>query len=99
MASGQDVFAPIAIDDMFRAAVGVWGIQPDAFWRMTPREFWWLYDARRPPPARIGTSSYTVKDAEASLKKTKTLHGLLEGVTDKDERRRIIREFTMARQE
>lgn len=26
-----------------------WGLSPDQFWRLTPREWWWLHDARQPP--------------------------------------------------
>lgn len=22
---------------------------PDAFWRLSPTEFWWLFEAKRPP--------------------------------------------------
>jgi len=26
--------------------VGLWGIPPSEFWRMTPQEWWWVYDAK-----------------------------------------------------
>lgn len=24
----------------------MWGIQPGDFWKMTPQEWWWIYDAK-----------------------------------------------------
>ena len=42
-------------------AVGLWGIQPDAFWKMTMPEWWLIYDTK------IGGTKYgglTGKQAE-----------------------------------
>jgi hypothetical protein len=30
-------------------AVGVWGIAPSEFLKMSPTEFWLIYDAKLPP--------------------------------------------------
>lgn len=27
-------------------AVGLWGIQPSEFWKMTMAEWWWVYDSK-----------------------------------------------------
>lgn len=32
----------------YRFAVGQWGIQPSEFWAMRVREWWWLYEDKRP---------------------------------------------------
>ena len=50
---------------MFRIAVGLWEIAPSEFWRMTMREYWWLYDMRKPPEPKVGRSSFTVSEVEA----------------------------------
>lgn len=65
MASGQAFFAPMQFDEMYRVAVGAWGIPPSDYWCMTPREFWWMFDVRKPPPKKVGSSSFT----EAEVKK------------------------------
>lgn len=36
------------VRDSYQMAVGLWGIQPGHFWDMSPEEWWWLYEARRP---------------------------------------------------
>lgn len=35
-------------------SVGVWHIQPSEFWAMTMREFWWMFDARKPRKQHVG---------------------------------------------
>jgi hypothetical protein len=31
---------------MYRIAVGMWGIDPQSFWKMTLREWWFVQDAK-----------------------------------------------------
>jgi len=31
---------------MYRVAVGIWDIDPQSFWTMTPREWWMVQDAK-----------------------------------------------------
>jgi len=64
MASGQPFMAEVEFDEMYRVAVGVWGIGPSEFWTMTPREFWWMFDVRKPPPKKVGRSSFTEAEVE-----------------------------------
>jgi len=91
------VFPPFQIDEMFRAAVGAWQVSPSAFWDMTPREFWWIYDVRRPPPQRIGktarTDGFTVSEVEQRRRRQRILDQRLAGVTDPKERRAIVARF------
>jgi hypothetical protein len=91
------VFPPFRLDEMYRAAVGAWQIPPDAFWSMTPREFWWVYDVRRPPPQRIGKTAqsdgFTPGEIERKRRKQAVLNQRLAGVTDPKERRRIVADF------
>lgn len=62
------MFEPVRFDELFRAAVGAWGIGPTEFWQLTLREFWWLFDVRRPPPPKVGRSSFTVPEVKRLIK-------------------------------
>ncbi len=50
---------PLRLDEFYRVAVGLWSVQPSEFWGMTMREYWWMFDAKRPPPAKVGSSPFT----------------------------------------
>jgi len=45
-------------------AVGIWQVAPSEFWGMTLREYWWMFDARRPPPAKVGSSPFTKAEVD-----------------------------------
>jgi hypothetical protein len=73
MASGQPFFAPIQFDELYRVAVGAWGIPPSDFWTMTHREFWWMFDVRKPPPKKVGRSSFTEREVRELAKMQREL--------------------------
>lgn len=52
-----------------------------------------MFDVRRPPPPKVGRSSFTQKEVKRATTRQRELDQLLEGVTDKAERRRIVQEF------
>lgn len=54
----------LRVDDYYRVCVGAWQIQPSEFWGMTLQEFWWVYDARKPPPPKVGTSGFTAAEVD-----------------------------------
>lgn len=35
------------VEEAYKASI-LWGIAPEQFWRMSPLEWWWQYDVRRP---------------------------------------------------
>ena len=42
---------------MYRVAVGMWSIDPESFWKMTPREYWLVYDAKNEERCSITRAS------------------------------------------
>lgn len=81
--------SPVALDDLYRVTVGVWGIPPGDFWSLTMREFWWIYDARN-PPEKVG--GMTAPEIDRAIARQRELDRRLDGV-EGPERQRIIRDF------
>ena len=50
------------VEEAFKAAVGQWGLRPKDFWRLTPREVWWLAEAKRPPKMYGSLTESEVRD-------------------------------------
>lgn len=58
-------------------AVGVWSIQPSEFWRMTMREFWWMFDARKPRRTHVGgMTDEDMDDLKTNLDEAKKRYGI-----------------------
>ena len=56
------------IEAWYKVAVGLWGVSPSDFWKMSPLELWWLADAKNP----------NKKDDEKETQKYDDLYALLQ---------------------
>lgn len=55
------------VRNSYQIAVGAWGIQPESFWRMSPEEWWWLHECKRPKDREHDYAGTLTDDVVAEL--------------------------------
>jgi hypothetical protein len=56
--SEKDPLGASLTDECYKLAVGLWGIQPSEFLRMTDHEFWLLYEVKMKSSGKMTYSDY-----------------------------------------